>query len=236
MKALISSFALQTGLFSAVLTTFIIQSYQQMLPNSADTTNALLQRLIDDLRAASTLDIPSTPFALPTTNEDLVPSTQEIRWVNGLWFAALSCSLSAALVSMLAKQWIQLIPNVSGSPRYRARKRQRRYTQLQHWHVVALINALPLLLHIALLLFFAGVVVLLWSGDTAITASTFTTVSLAYIFYIGSMILSLFYPDCPYQHPIVEHLRHWFEKKRRPVIPQKYVDLEHGADEELKPR
>ncbi|KAF5328829.1 hypothetical protein D9619_011683 [Psilocybe cf. subviscida] len=225
-----------TGLFSAVLTTFIIQSYQQMLPNASDTTNALLLRLIDDLRAASTLNIPQTPVILPITNEDLIPSAHEIRWVNGLWFAALSCSLSAALVSMLAKQWIQMVPNVSGSPRYRARKRQRRYTQLQHWHVFALINALPLLLHVALLLFFAGVIVLLWSGDTAITASTFTTVSLAYIFYIGSMILSLFYPDCPYQHPISEHLRHWIEKKRRSVVPQEYLDLEHGAEEELRPR
>ncbi|KAJ8094518.1 hypothetical protein PM082_010952 [Marasmius tenuissimus] len=35
-----------TGLFSAVLTTFIIQSYQNMAPDPVDTTNALLSQLI----------------------------------------------------------------------------------------------------------------------------------------------------------------------------------------------
>ncbi|KAF8971185.1 hypothetical protein BDZ97DRAFT_2039812 [Flammula alnicola] len=221
-----------TGLFSAVLTTFIIQSYQQMLPNPSDTTNALIAQLIADIRGSSLLNITNPIINILTPGEDLVPSTREIHWVNGLWFAALSCSLSAALVSMLAKQWIQPIPNVSGSPRYRARQRQRRHTQLQNWHVFAVINALPLLLHVALLLFFAGIIVLLWSGDIAITAATFAIVALAYTFYLGSMWMSLIYPDCPYQHPISEQLRLWISRKTAPVP---LLDLEHGADGELQP-
>ena len=49
--------------------------------------------------------------------------------------------------------------------------------QLQSWHVFAVINALPLLLHAALLLFFAGLVVLLWSGNIAITTVMFAIVA-----------------------------------------------------------
>ncbi|KIM45475.1 hypothetical protein M413DRAFT_341491 [Hebeloma cylindrosporum] len=223
-----------TGLFSAVLTTFIIQSYQQMLPDPAETTNALLSQLIAELRSSSVLNITGAEIISATTGSE--PTSREIRWVNGLWFAALSCSLSAALVSMFAKQWIQPKPNVSGSPRYRARQRQRWYTQLQDWHVFVVINGLPLLLHVALLLFFAGIIVLLWSGDVAIMAATFTIVALAYIFYVGSMWMSLVYPECPYQHPISEQLRLWMARSFNPPQRLSSTDLEYGATSMKRPQ
>ncbi|KAF9471722.1 hypothetical protein BDN70DRAFT_845191 [Pholiota conissans] len=219
-----------TGLFSAVLTTFIIQSYQQMLPGPSDMTNLLLQQLIADLRRSSILNS-TDPIQLPTiAGANVVPTMGEIRWVNGLWFAALACSLSAALVSMLSKQWIQPAPNISGSPRFRARQRQRRYAQLRRWHVYAVINALPLLLHAALLLFFAGLIVLLWSGDIAIVVATFSIVALAYTFYLGSMWMSLIYPDCPYQHPISEQMRFWIYPK---ALSKSRPDIEAATEDKL---
>jgi len=223
---------IKTGLFSAVLTTFIIQSYQQMMPDPSDTTNLLLQQLISDLRSSNVLNITNTPINLSTPNSDDVPSLNQLRWVNGLWFAALAFSLSAALISMLAKQWIQPIPNVSSSPRQRARGRQRWYMQLQKWQVFVVINALPLLLHIALLLFFAGVLVLLWSGNIAIMAATFAIVALAYMFYLGSMWMSLVDPNCPFQHPISEQLRHW---KQRGNPSRESGDLENTVDKNFRP-
>ena len=198
-----------------------------MLPNPADTTNALLTQLIAEIRSSSVLNI--TGGEIISTTMGSTPTSRQIRWVNGLWFAALSCSLSAALVSMLAKQWIQPKPNVSGSPRYRARQRQCWYAQLKDWHVFVVINGLPLLLHMALLLFFAGIIVLLWSGDIAIMAATFTIVALAYVFYVGSMWMSLVYPECPYQHPISEQLRLWMARSFNPPQRPSSTDLEYGA-------
>ncbi|KAF8894368.1 hypothetical protein CPB84DRAFT_1295632 [Gymnopilus junonius] len=222
-----------TGLFSAVLTTFIIQSYQQMLPGPSDTTNALLLQLLSDIRQSSAFNISSHLPPL-SSSQTGVPTTSQLHWVNGLWFAALACSLSGALVCMLAKQWIQPLPNISGSPKHRARQRQRRHTQLQSWHVFAVISALPLLLHISLLLFFAGVIILLWSGDIAIMASTFTIVALAYIFYLGSIWMSLAYPDFPYQHPITEQLRRWMARQTARSTPQNSGDLESNSDERIR--
>ena len=141
------------------------------------------------------------------------PTLTQIRWVNGLWFAALSCSLSAALFSMLAKHWLRSPPNVSGSPLHRARQRQKRYLQMQSWHVMTVVNALPLLLHVTLLLFFAGLIVLLWSGNRAITVVTCVIVILVFFCYFGSVWISMVDPDCPYQHPIAEHLRAWMAKR-----------------------
>ncbi|KAJ7497568.1 hypothetical protein FB451DRAFT_1076388 [Mycena latifolia] len=189
-----------TGLFSAVLTTFIIQSYALMLPDPTDTTNALLVQLVGQFNVTNLALVSNQPQS----------STHEIHWVNGLWFSALACSLSTALISMLAKQWLQAyLPNVSGSPRHRARQRQARFMHLEAWHVPGIINALPLLLHVALLLFFAGLVVLLWSVDLAITLATWVIVTFAYISYFASIILPLFYSECPYQHPITDQLRMW---------------------------
>lgn len=228
----LSSLIQKTGLFSAVLTSFIIQSYQGVGPNPSDTTNALLAQLIS-LQAAA-LNSTNNSTNIQSQAENLAPSPGEIRWVNGLWFAALSCSLSTALVSMLAKQWLQVTSNIFGSPRSRARQRQRRYMQLQSWHVFAIINALPLLLHAALLLFFAGLIVFLWSRDIVTTAAIFAIVGLAYTFYIGSMWLSLINPDCPYQHPISEQLRLWttWAKTTSESFDSNY--LENGVDDRLK--
>ena len=221
--------ALQTGLFSAVLTTFVVQSYQQMLPSSVDTTNVLLAQLI----ALQDNNTRTSPSALLSSLPQIAsPTRREIHWVNGLWFAALACSLSAALVSMLAKQWLVPPAYESGSRRYRARQRQVRYTQLEVWHVFALINGLPLLLHVALLLFFAGLIVLLWSGDTGIMATTFVIVALAYTFYFGSMWLSLLYPYCPYQHPISAHLRKWMMEPSSFLLIVK--DIGAGSKEVLR--
>ena len=116
---------------------------------------------------------------------------------------------------MLAKQWLQAyISNISGSPHHRTRQRQSRYIQLQMWKVLPVINALPLLLHVALLLFFAGLIVLLWSVDLPITIATCIIVTLAYTFYCASIWLPLIYPDCPYQHPLSDYVRKWLSMKQ----------------------
>ncbi|KAJ7902118.1 hypothetical protein B0H14DRAFT_1270677 [Mycena olivaceomarginata] len=204
-----------TGLFSAVLTTFIIQSYQLMLPAAADTTNVLLVNLIA-LQFNST-GPPSIPSGPQSTNI-------QIHWVNGLWFSALACSLSTALISMLAKQWLQAyLPNVSGSPRHRARQRQARFMNLEAWLVPEIINALPLLLHVALLLFFAGLVVLLWSVDLAISLATWIIVLFAYTFYFASIGVALLNPACPYQHPIADRLRLWLSPDPKSPPPPIFV-------------
>ncbi|GLB40923.1 hypothetical protein LshimejAT787_0901380 [Lyophyllum shimeji] len=64
-----------TGLFSAVLTTFIIQSFQLSIPDAGSTTNALLEKLIS-LQTGSAQDVPPVTSHSPTSNQ--------VTWVNGL--------------------------------------------------------------------------------------------------------------------------------------------------------
>ena len=178
----------KTGLFSAVLSTFIIQTYNQLLPDPADTTNALLAELILlQFNTSTAISRTVTPIANQSQS-----ATFQVRGVNGLWFAALVCSLSSALISMLAKHWLMAyMPSASGSLRNRARIRQSRFMQLQAWHVPTIINTLPLLLHVALLFFFAGLVLLLWRTDLGITLSTLCIMAIVYFFYVTSLVLPL---------------------------------------------
>jgi len=102
--------------------------------------------------------------------------------------------------------------------------------QLASWHVLAFINALPLLLHAALLLFFAGILVLLWSLNLAITIATWIIVAFAYTFYFASIWLPMIYPDCPYQHPISDHLRRWISRLRMPTTYMPIINLPDGIE------
>ncbi|KAF9010715.1 hypothetical protein BDQ17DRAFT_1346767 [Cyathus striatus] len=190
-----------TGLFSAVLTTFIIQAYDLMVPDATDFTNDLLMKLITLQEASS--EITESPLSVSSVG----PSSPKIQWINGLWFTSLCCSLSTALVSMLAKHWLQAyIPDASGSPRQRARLRQYRFMKMEEWHLLHVVNALPLLLHISLLLFFSGLLVLLWSTTPGIVVPAFLIIALAYGFYFGSLwtpvfAQRIFFPDLSFRPP-----------------------------------
>ncbi|KDQ19567.1 hypothetical protein BOTBODRAFT_28145 [Botryobasidium botryosum FD-172 SS1] len=85
------------ALFSAIVTAFLIESYQGLSENPADTTNALLwQILINQGLGNSQLPnrVQSTSFKPPS----------DVVVVNCLWFASLIISLGATVATVLAKQ------------------------------------------------------------------------------------------------------------------------------------
>ncbi|KDQ13072.1 hypothetical protein BOTBODRAFT_402100, partial [Botryobasidium botryosum FD-172 SS1] len=122
-------------LFSAIVTAFLVESYQGLSEDSADVTNALLRWQI-----AASQGIPQSFDPLqPSTFE---PSSHIIR-VNCLWFASLVISLGVTVVTVLAKQWIDDYDDYQsypGSPRDRGKIRQSRYTNLRDWRVPAIID------------------------------------------------------------------------------------------------
>ncbi|KIY66601.1 hypothetical protein CYLTODRAFT_323821, partial [Cylindrobasidium torrendii FP15055 ss-10] len=150
------------ALFSAVLTTFVVETSQALSPDYAEVTASLMVELIAVTRAsASGAGVDSVPAALLTPLSDFAPRPVDIA-VNAFWFTSLSLSLSTALIAIVAKQWIHqytMIP--SGSPRDRARIRQARLQALGKWHVPAIIGLLPTVMHVSLGVFFAGLVVFL---------------------------------------------------------------------------
>ncbi|KZV95235.1 hypothetical protein EXIGLDRAFT_644410, partial [Exidia glandulosa HHB12029] len=85
------------GLFSAVATAFVIESYQLLQPDSAAYTAAALYILVSATNHSTGIVLPSPP--------DLQYASSLARWINGLWFTSILLSLIVALLSILVKQW-----------------------------------------------------------------------------------------------------------------------------------
>ncbi|KAF9071935.1 hypothetical protein BDP27DRAFT_1218273, partial [Rhodocollybia butyracea] len=146
------------GLFSAVLTTFVAQTSQSLSQDYTQLSASYLSELTMLVRAngnnTAILNIPLTSTAFSPGILDL--------WVNGLWFTSLVISLSVALFAVLAKQWLrQYLSFTTGTPHEQAYIRQFRFDGLEKWRVQPLIGILPTFLHLALILFLAGLTIFL---------------------------------------------------------------------------
>jgi hypothetical protein len=122
--------------------------------------------------------------------------------LNGLWFASLGLTLTTALITGLVKQWLHFyIADVSGSAKERACTRQFRFTGLSAWGVSPIIEFLPVLMNASLLLFFVGLILFCQrlSGTEGTTAIIVALTSISFMFYLGSSVLSVVYPHCPYK-------------------------------------
>ncbi|KDQ08792.1 hypothetical protein BOTBODRAFT_73845, partial [Botryobasidium botryosum FD-172 SS1] len=85
------------GLFSAIVTAFLIEAYKGLSEDNTATSNTLLRQIsasMGNMQPEGSLEL--TPFK----------ASPGIVRVNCMWFASLIISLSAAVVIVLAKQWI----------------------------------------------------------------------------------------------------------------------------------
>ncbi|KAJ7921845.1 hypothetical protein B0H13DRAFT_1604198, partial [Mycena leptocephala] len=142
------------GLFSAILSAFLIEIRKGLKEDLQSITNDLLVILIQTQHT-------STAPEMPLSN-DFVP-TLSSRWVNGLWFTSLMFSLVSALGASVAKGWVtQFSSTISGPSWVGASLHYHRLRDLKRWHLKLIIQFLPILIHIAFFLFAAGLVVLLF--------------------------------------------------------------------------
>ncbi len=97
------------------------------------------------------------------TKEGFVPDPFAVR-VNIFWFFSLVLSLSTVVVGVLSMQWLREYQRDDNNTAAidALGLRQMRYQGLLTWHVPEIINALPVLLQTAVLLFFCGVLDLRW--------------------------------------------------------------------------
>ncbi|KAL1713865.1 hypothetical protein EV715DRAFT_210766, partial [Schizophyllum commune] len=199
----------RAGLFSAVVTTFVAQSSQALNPDYAQITASLVYELVLLQRAinsGSSGEVPPSPLSLDSRTHQ----TSDV-WINALWLISLMFSLLTALVSVLAKQWIQasrahfdsLVP---GSPRDRAFVRQYRFLGFERWRVPAIIGSLPVLLTIALFFFFAGLSVYTAPMATALYGVVISLSGISVVAYAASVTLSIIYPQCAYWTPVSDYI------------------------------
>ena len=95
----LKSISFQAGLFSAVLTAFVVPKIQDLKVNPADQSAYYQNQTAYMLRQISR-QLPSTSTPYPTFH-----ASASDRRVTIYWLISLVCSLSAALLATLVQQW-----------------------------------------------------------------------------------------------------------------------------------
>ncbi|KAK7037844.1 hypothetical protein VNI00_010805 [Paramarasmius palmivorus] len=173
------------GLFSAVVTAFLIEAYQKLQEDPADKTVTLLEKLValqqPNASQTAIISSDSNPFT---------PDASTIR-INCFWLLSLIFSLTSALFGLLCKQWIREYQREppTRSPGEALALRQLRRDSFDKWGVPGFLSALPILLEIALLLFFAGILDLLWGLHRIPFVVSLVAVGLSAGLYIVTTLL-----------------------------------------------
>ncbi|KAF8183388.1 hypothetical protein BJ912DRAFT_928150 [Pholiota molesta] len=176
------------GLFSAAVTAFVIESYQHLSEDPADANTWLLQQILIELHNANTQNTAALNVPLPSPPV-FSPSATDVR-VNVFWFMSLALSLATVVVGILCTQWIREYERDPPlDPKEALPLRQIRHEGLITWKVPEILSILPVLLHSSLVLFFAGLLDLLWSVNH--TVATFVTLisGIVFLFIVATTIL-----------------------------------------------
>lgn len=187
-----------------MLTAFTVETYVLLQPSPTDTTNALLVQMSAQLNSftVGSAFVNSTQQFVATQSQTAFRATLVAVWINTLWFSSLICSLTAASIGMMVKQWLHENElGLFGTSRDIARLRQYRYEALRKWHVGTIVAVLPILLQLASALFLAGLLVLLWSLHQVVAAVASALVGTLLVFTIVTVLAPAFAPDCAYRSP-----------------------------------
>ncbi|KAJ3011374.1 hypothetical protein NUW54_g2196 [Trametes sanguinea] len=170
-QAEIQNYLIFAALFSGILTAFNVECFSLLQPT--------------DTASTSPQPIPLTAILL-----------------NMLLFASLMFSLCSAFVGTLVLQWLKTFcGELPGDSRLTAWLRQSRLNNLDKWHVERFARAVPVLLQVSLILFLAGLLVLLWTLNTLVFAIVCALAAVLTFVLGGTAILPLIRSTCAYLSP-----------------------------------
>ncbi|KAJ7678440.1 hypothetical protein B0H14DRAFT_3683283 [Mycena olivaceomarginata] len=184
---------------SSVLTTFVAQTSQALSTDNTAVSNSILLELIALQRAVAN---GTSLESIPSADTSFTAALSDV-WVNGLWFTSLALSLATALLAVLAKQWLRQYSSfITGSAHERAMIHQFRYACFDKWGVQFIIGFLPVILHLSLGLFMAGLVVFLSALNRTITTVVGCIAGFLFGVYITTNALPILAIGCPYRTPL----------------------------------
>jgi hypothetical protein len=189
----------KTGLFSATVAAFLIENYQNLSPNPGDTTNALLTQISQQLVNISNNTPLTSIVAQGSQPFKPTPSTDRI---NVLWFLSLVLSLNCALSATLMQQWARRYQEFAqrrNSIHKRGSMRAYIFNGINRFRMARAVSTMPMLLHISVFLFFAGLVDFLFPTHSTIA---YVTLGVFAVTYTILTVLPTIYHDCPYGTPL----------------------------------
>lgn len=177
-----------------MLSAFVIVSLTMLQQDTGQTSVSLLLQL-----SAQTANSSQPAASLP----DFKTPTSAV-WINSLWFLSLILSLTSALFGMIAKQWLREYmewTTTSWLPQRTIALRQKRFEAFEEYKVPAIIATIPALLEVALILFFAGLIVFLWTINRTVAGVSIAAIGTSITLAILATVLPVFRRRCPYKSP-----------------------------------
>ncbi|KAL4252144.1 hypothetical protein ABKN59_001708 [Abortiporus biennis] len=194
------------GLFSAVVTTFIVQLYQTLQEDPADTTSQVLMHISQQLGSLS-LNPGFVNSTIPPIGPVQFQRPDFAVLVNILMFISLVLSLITASLGILVKQWLREYMAQDGlSPIGHIRIRHYRNQGLVKWRVFEIAALLPLLLQLALIFFLVGLCRFLVSVDLVVGYIVTSVVAFFLFTFIATTLGPTLSLQCPYKTPFLKPL------------------------------
>src|SRR6266702_2735186 len=191
----------KAGLFSAVVTVSLVESYKWLSPDPGDETVKLLTQISRQLVNISN-GIPLESIA-PESSQPFKPTSSALM-VNITWFGSivlcLACSVFATLIQQRARRYLALTQG-RGAPYERARLRTFMFNGLGRFKADQISQILSMALHLSILLYCVGLLGYIFSINTSIGFAALGYLLMFYFIYAILTVLPFFFFDCPYGTP-----------------------------------
>jgi hypothetical protein len=192
-----NTMARQTGLFAATVAAFVIESYKQLSADTSAQTVALLAQLVAAQNGTA------LPPVVPAS-DTFVPAPSAVV-ANTLWFLSLVVSLVCALGATLIQQWARNYQRQN----QRWRSMQKRgvlhvilCTGVERFGLDNASSWVVALLHLAVSLFMAGLVIFLFPINVIVASFSLGAVAISGIAYVALSVLPVAFLDCPLRTPL----------------------------------
>ncbi|THH28628.1 hypothetical protein EUX98_g5560 [Antrodiella citrinella] len=200
-----SSVLIIAGLFSATVTSLVVESYQSLSPDPAHLTVQYLAQISQQLAAIAQGPNSGNFSSQPVIYPIAFQSTSSDVAVNMLWILSLvfslGCALSATMVLSWLNKYLRLV-NRYADPRGRARQHTFFFKGLEESRLNLLVETLPAFLHVSFSLFFLGIIVFLSAINTLIANVTLFVVCVFALLYLGCTMVPTFVQNSPYETPL----------------------------------
>ncbi|KAF8490153.1 hypothetical protein F5888DRAFT_1742581 [Russula emetica] len=198
-KADMDGILIYTGVFSATVAAFLIESYKSLKPDPTDVSSSLLQQVTQELAGISNGD-----HFTPPSLDSFKPPRYAIQ-VNILWFLSLVITLSCGLGATLVQSWVRRYDRLtqhSDTPAHRVRVRTFLFAGIKEFHVRLIVENISLLLHAAIFLFFAGLVEFLLNINDEVAHVVLAVICFFAAIYVTLTFLPVIFQQCPFQTPL----------------------------------
>ena len=126
-------------------------------------------------------------------------------WVNSLLFLSFVISLTYAMLATMMHQWaghyITTTQQLRYGPRRKARLRAFFSDAVGGSLVLPMVRSLPAMIHLALFLFFAGLIIFLSNAHNTVFVVIISWMALFMMAYMYITVLPILRPNCPYKTP-----------------------------------